>query len=126
MSVNMNVDPEMNSSSATKRSKSSSRKRRLDDPLAELPKLVSMVSTFCETANTRAEKLCRVLGSEFGDPDQCGTVLDATRQLHNFDENEQFVIAQRLVNRPKDLELFYSLTGESHDRWVRLMLDVRF
>ncbi|KAL0411122.1 UNVERIFIED_CONTAM: hypothetical protein Slati_3701900 [Sesamum latifolium] len=94
LSSHMNVDPTVNSSSATKRTNSSLRKRTCDDPLAELPQLV-----------------------EFGDPDRRALVMDAVRQLDGFDVNEQLAVAERLFNHPKSMELFFSLSGEYREKW---------
>ncbi|KAL0429055.1 UNVERIFIED_CONTAM: hypothetical protein Sradi_0531500 [Sesamum radiatum] len=118
----MNVDPTINSSSATKRTHSLLKKRKCDDPLAELPQLVNLITKFCDSADTRMEKMARVLEGEFGDPDRRALVMDAVRELNGFDVNEQLAVAERLFNQPKSMELFFSLSGEYREKWVRLML----
>ncbi|KAL0418987.1 UNVERIFIED_CONTAM: hypothetical protein Sradi_1312200 [Sesamum radiatum] len=47
-SFNVNVDPIVNSSSATKRMENTSRKHKAHEAIGDIPKLVEMVSTFCE------------------------------------------------------------------------------
>ncbi|KAL0405666.1 UNVERIFIED_CONTAM: hypothetical protein Slati_3880500 [Sesamum latifolium] len=84
----MNVDPTVNSSSTTKCTNSSLRERKCDDPLAELPQLVNLITKFCGSADTGMEKMARVLQGEFGDPDRRVLVMDADRQLDGFDVNE--------------------------------------
>ncbi|KAL0420416.1 UNVERIFIED_CONTAM: hypothetical protein Slati_3064500 [Sesamum latifolium] len=68
---NINCDPTVNSSSATKRTPNR-RKRKTIEACPEIPQLVSMVSNFCESANTRIGSLARALESEFGDPSKRG------------------------------------------------------
>ncbi|KAL0413109.1 UNVERIFIED_CONTAM: hypothetical protein Sradi_1512600 [Sesamum radiatum] len=70
VSYNVNVDPTVNSSSATKRTTTSTKKRKAEGAWPEIPQLVSMVTNFCDTANNRLGSLTRVLEKEFGDPDQ--------------------------------------------------------
>ncbi|KAL0401179.1 UNVERIFIED_CONTAM: hypothetical protein Slati_4147800 [Sesamum latifolium] len=123
---NLNVDPTINSSSATKRASSSSRKRKAEDPLAALPQLVQVVTNFCDSANNRIGTLTRVLEKEFGDPDQRALIFTDVKQLNGLDENEQLHITNRLVNRPKDMEMYFSLPKESREKLVRLMLSGRF
>ncbi|KAL0318252.1 UNVERIFIED_CONTAM: hypothetical protein Scaly_2849700 [Sesamum calycinum] len=53
-SFNMNCDPTVNSSTATKCTPSN-RKRKLSDTCPEIPQLVNIVSNFCETANNRLD-----------------------------------------------------------------------
>ncbi|KAL0416814.1 UNVERIFIED_CONTAM: hypothetical protein Slati_3513300, partial [Sesamum latifolium] len=123
---NLNVDPMMNSSSATKRVSSNSRKRKAEDPLAALQKLGQVVKNLCDSSNNRIGTLTRVLENEFGDPDQRALVLANVRQLEGLNENEQLHITNRLVNRPKDMEMYFSLPKESRVKLVRLMLAGRF
>ncbi|KAL0430491.1 UNVERIFIED_CONTAM: hypothetical protein Sradi_0675100 [Sesamum radiatum] len=122
LSFHMNDDPTVNSSSATKHTNSSLRKRKCDDPLAELPQLMNLITKFCESADTRMEKMARVLQGEFGDPDRRAFVMNDVRQLDSFDVNEQLAVAEHLFNQPKSMELLFSLSGEYSDKWVRLIL----
>ncbi|KAL0435116.1 UNVERIFIED_CONTAM: hypothetical protein Sradi_0219500 [Sesamum radiatum] len=55
LSFNVNRDPTMNSSSATKRTGSTSMKRKVHELSGDIPRLVEMVSTFCESADIRME-----------------------------------------------------------------------
>ncbi|KAL0355462.1 UNVERIFIED_CONTAM: hypothetical protein Sradi_3993100 [Sesamum radiatum] len=66
--------------------------------------------------------MARVLQGEFGDPNRRALVMDAVRELNDFDVNEQLAVAEWLFNQPKSMELFFSLSGEYREKWVRLML----
>ncbi|KAK4407699.1 hypothetical protein Sango_0350900 [Sesamum angolense] len=126
VSYNLNIDPTVNSSSATKRPTMSSKKRKLQEAWLEIPKLVSMVTNFCDTANTHLSCLTRVLEKEFGNPDQRVTVLDAMKQLPGLQHKDCLLVARRLVRDPKDMEFFFSLGMEDKIDLVRLMLDGGF
>ncbi|XP_011083387.1 uncharacterized protein LOC105165934 [Sesamum indicum] len=105
-SFNASVDPTQNSSSAAKRTGGSSSKKRKSTYLYDgIPKLVEMVTNFCESANARLGKLTRQV-----------------RELEGFDENEQLMVANRLVKDPKEMELFLGLTRDSRVKFVHLML----
>ncbi|KAL0366883.1 UNVERIFIED_CONTAM: hypothetical protein Sradi_3578400 [Sesamum radiatum] len=80
-SSNVNVDPTINSSSATKRTTTSNKKRKAEEAWQEIPQWVSIVTNFCESANNQLGSLTRVLEKEFGDPNQRLTMLDAVKQL---------------------------------------------
>ncbi|KAL2248322.1 UNVERIFIED_CONTAM: hypothetical protein Sindi_2684500 [Sesamum indicum] len=122
-SFNVNVDPVTNSSSAAKRAGStSSGKRKRTDASFEIPKLIEMVSTFCESANTRLAMLTRVHESEFGHPEHRVMILEQVRELDSFDENEHLIVANRLVKDPKEMELFLALSKDSRVKMVQLML----
>ncbi|KAL0427309.1 UNVERIFIED_CONTAM: hypothetical protein Slati_2905700 [Sesamum latifolium] len=79
-SFNVNGDPTVNSSSATKRTGSTSRKCKVRKSTSDIPKLVEMVSTFCEYANTRLGTLTRVLKNKFGDPDYRVVIMRHVRE----------------------------------------------
>ncbi|KAK4389459.1 hypothetical protein Sango_2282900 [Sesamum angolense] len=70
VSYNLNIDPTVNSSSASKCPTTSTKKRKVQEAWPEIPQLVNMVTQFCDTANTRLGCLTRVLEKEFGDPDR--------------------------------------------------------
>ncbi|KAL0342703.1 UNVERIFIED_CONTAM: hypothetical protein Scaly_1932900 [Sesamum calycinum] len=126
ISYNLNIDPTVNSSSATKRPITSSKKRKLQDAWSEIPQLVSMVTNFCDTANTHLGCLTRVLEKEFGNPDQRVTVLDAVKQLPRLQHKDCLLVARRLVRDPKDMEFFFSLSMKVKMDLVRPMLDGGF
>ncbi|KAL0375706.1 UNVERIFIED_CONTAM: hypothetical protein Scaly_0688200 [Sesamum calycinum] len=109
VSYNLNIDLMVNSSSATKRPTTSSKKRKPQEAWPEIPQLVSMVTNFCNTANTRLGCLTRVLEKEFGDPDQRVTVLDVVKQLPGLQHKDCLLVAKRLVRDLKDMEFFFSL-----------------
>ncbi|KAL0309181.1 UNVERIFIED_CONTAM: hypothetical protein Sradi_5860400 [Sesamum radiatum] len=117
----MNCDPTANSSSASKRT-TSSRKRKVVDTSPEIPQLVYMVSNFCETANKRIGSLTRALESEFGDPDKRGVVMQAVREISGLDENDILIVTTKLVHEPKNMEIFFSLSMESKEKMVCLIL----
>ncbi|KAL0461271.1 UNVERIFIED_CONTAM: hypothetical protein Slati_0014700 [Sesamum latifolium] len=118
----MTVDPTVNSSSSTKRTGSNSRKRKVTDTNYDIPKLVEMVSTFCESANTCLGTLTRVLENEFGNSDQRVVVLQHVRELEAFDDNKNLMVANRLVKDLKELGFFLGLSKDFRINWVRLML----
>ncbi|KAK4400380.1 hypothetical protein Sango_1144100 [Sesamum angolense] len=93
VSYNLNIDPTISSSSATKRPITSSKKRKLQDAWPNISQLVSMVTNFCDTTNTRLGCLTRVLEKEFGNPDQCVTVLDAVKQLPGLQHKDCLLVA---------------------------------
>ncbi|KAL0409555.1 UNVERIFIED_CONTAM: hypothetical protein Sradi_1889900 [Sesamum radiatum] len=126
LSYNLNVDPTVNSSSATKCVATPSKKRKAHESWPEIPQLVSMVTNFCETANTRLASLTRVLEKEFGDPDQRVTVLDALKQLPGLQPKDCLLVARRLVRDLKDMEFFFNLGLEDRLDLVRLMLEDGF
>ncbi|KAL0438831.1 UNVERIFIED_CONTAM: hypothetical protein Slati_2366100 [Sesamum latifolium] len=101
---------------------STSRKRKVRESSDDIPRLVEMVSTFCESADTRMGTLTRVLENEFGDPDHRAVILHHVRELETFDENEHLIVANRLVKDPKELALWLGLSKESRVKWIRLML----
>ncbi|KAL0345331.1 UNVERIFIED_CONTAM: hypothetical protein Sradi_4364400 [Sesamum radiatum] len=98
-------------------------KLKITDTNGDISKLLEMVSTFCESKNTRLGTLTRVLENEFGDPDQRAVVLQHVRELDVFSDNEHLRVANRLVKDPKELGLFLGLSRESRINWVKLMLD---
>ncbi|KAL0427806.1 UNVERIFIED_CONTAM: hypothetical protein Slati_2955400 [Sesamum latifolium] len=120
------VVKELPMTNTTKRTSTTSKKRKADEIVAALPKLVEVVTNFCASANNAISKLTRVLENEFGDPVKRGLVLEAVKQLTVFDENEQLLAARHLYNQPKDVELFFTLSTESRIKMVRLMLAGRF
>ncbi|KAL0411287.1 UNVERIFIED_CONTAM: hypothetical protein Slati_3718400 [Sesamum latifolium] len=126
LSYNLNVDPTMNSSSATKRTETSSKKRKAHESWPEIPQLVSMVTNFCDTANTRLGSLTRVLEKEFGDPNQRVTILDAVKQLPGLQHKDCLLVARRLVRDSKDMEFFFNLELEDKMDLIRLMLEGGF
>ncbi|KAL0402001.1 UNVERIFIED_CONTAM: hypothetical protein Slati_4230000 [Sesamum latifolium] len=126
LSYNLNVDPTVNSSSVTKRTTTSSKKSKAQEAWPEIPQLVSMVTNFCDTANTRLGSLSRVLEKEFGDPDQLVIVLDAVKQLLGLQYKDCLLVTRRLVRDPKDMEFFFSLGMEDKIDLVRLMLKGTF
>ncbi|KAL0327810.1 UNVERIFIED_CONTAM: hypothetical protein Sangu_1859000 [Sesamum angustifolium] len=126
ISYNLNMDPIVNSSSATKRPNTSSKKRKVQEAWPEIPQLVNMVTHFCDTANTRLGWLTRVLEKEFGDPDQRVTVLDAVNQLPGLQHKDCLLLPRRFVRDPKDMEFFFSLGVEDKMDPVRLILDGGF
>ncbi|KAL2250238.1 UNVERIFIED_CONTAM: hypothetical protein Sindi_2497500 [Sesamum indicum] len=120
---NANVDPTQNSSSAAKRTGGSSSKKRKSNDLSDgLPKLLEMVTNFCETANARLASLTRVLESEFGDPEHRSLIWQQVRELGEIDQREQLMVENRLVKDPKELELFLGLTRDCRVDYVRLIL----
>ncbi|KAL0387669.1 UNVERIFIED_CONTAM: hypothetical protein Sradi_2648700 [Sesamum radiatum] len=120
-SFNMNCDPTVNSSSATKRTPSS-RKRKVTDTCPEIPQLFNMVSNFCEIANNRLGSLTLVLENEFGDSDKCGLVMATVREISGLQENDILVVTSKLAHEPKDMDIFFNLTRESKEKMVRLIL----
>ncbi|KAL2243460.1 UNVERIFIED_CONTAM: hypothetical protein Sindi_0464000 [Sesamum indicum] len=81
-----------------------------------------MVTNFCESANAHLGKLTRVLENEFGDPEHRSLILQQVRELEGFNENEQWMVANRLVKDPKEMELFQGLTRDSRVKFIPLML----
>ncbi|KAL0284840.1 UNVERIFIED_CONTAM: hypothetical protein Scaly_2837100 [Sesamum calycinum] len=126
VSYNLNIDPTVNSSSATKRPITSSKKRKVQKAWPKISQLVNMITKFCDTANTRLGCLTRVLEKEFGDPDQCVTALDAVKQLPRLQHKDCLLVARWFVRDPKDMEFFFSLGMEDKMDLVRLMLDGGF
>ncbi|KAL0345789.1 UNVERIFIED_CONTAM: hypothetical protein Sradi_4410200 [Sesamum radiatum] len=120
------VDKEPPMTNTVKRTTTTSKKRKADEIVAVVPKLVEVVTNFCASANNAISKLTRVLENEFGDPIKRGLVLEAVKQLTAFDENEQLLVTRHLYNHPKDMELFFTLSTESRIKMVRLMLAGRF
>ncbi|KAK4383394.1 hypothetical protein Sango_2779200 [Sesamum angolense] len=120
-SYNMNCDHTLNSSSATKRT-TSSRKRKVSDDCPKIPQLVNTISNFCETANNRIGSLSRVLESEFGDPDKRDVVMQQVREISGHDENDFLIVTRKLVHERKDKDMFFSLSKESKEKMVRLIL----
>ncbi|KAL0404394.1 UNVERIFIED_CONTAM: hypothetical protein Sradi_2080200 [Sesamum radiatum] len=94
LSLNMNDDPTLNSSSASKKTGSTSQKRKVTDGNDPMLKLMDMFSSFCETANNRIGALTRVLETEFDDPEQRELILDVVRELNEFDENVHLKVAR--------------------------------
>ncbi|KAL2251363.1 UNVERIFIED_CONTAM: hypothetical protein Sindi_2258600 [Sesamum indicum] len=121
-----NVEYVTNSSTGAKPPGStSSGKRKRREVGNDIPKLIEMVSTFCETANTRLASLTRVLESEFGQPEHRAMILAHVKELDSLDENEHIIVANRLVNHPKEMELFLAMSAESRVKMARLMLSGR-
>ncbi|KAL0375619.1 UNVERIFIED_CONTAM: hypothetical protein Scaly_0679500 [Sesamum calycinum] len=116
-SFNMNCDPTVNSSSATKRTPSS-RKRKVTDTCPEIPQLFNMVSNFCEIANNRLGSLTLVLENEFGDSDKCGLVMATVREISGLQENDILVVTSKLAHEPKDMDIFFNLTRESKEKMI--------
>ncbi|KAL2240715.1 UNVERIFIED_CONTAM: hypothetical protein Sindi_0712700 [Sesamum indicum] len=99
-----------------------SRKRTASEVDDGFPKLVQMVTNFCESADARLGILTRVLENEFGDPEHRSLILQQVREQEGFDENEQLIVANKLVKDPKEMELFQGLIRDSRLKFVRLML----
>ncbi|KAL0353187.1 UNVERIFIED_CONTAM: hypothetical protein Sangu_0900000 [Sesamum angustifolium] len=117
----MNCDHTLNSSSVTKCT-TSIRKRKVSDDCPKIPQLVNMVSNFCETANNCIGSLSRVLENEFGDPDKRDVVMQQVREISGLDENDFLIVTRKLVHEPKDMDIFFSLSKESKEKMVRLIL----
>ncbi|KAL0383143.1 UNVERIFIED_CONTAM: hypothetical protein Scaly_0601600 [Sesamum calycinum] len=109
LSYNLNIDPMVNPSSVTKHMTTSSKKHKPQEAWPEIPQLVSIVTNFCDIANTCLGSLTRVLKKEFGDLDQRVTVLDAIKQLPGFQYKDCLLVARRLGRDSKDMEFFFSL-----------------
>ncbi|KAK4381107.1 hypothetical protein Sango_2999900 [Sesamum angolense] len=93
-SFNVNVDPIVNSSSATKRIENTSRKHKVHEAIGDIPKLVEMHAV----------------------------ILQHTRDLETFDENKQLMVTHRPVKDPKKMGIFLDLSKDSRVKWVRLLL----
>ncbi|KAL0439171.1 UNVERIFIED_CONTAM: hypothetical protein Slati_2400100 [Sesamum latifolium] len=124
--LNTNDDPTLNSSSASKKTGSSLRKRKVTDGNDPVPKLMDMFSSFGEITNNCIGALTRVLETEFGDPEQRELILDAVRELNEFDENIHLKVARRLMIEPKEMELFFKLSKESRIKMVRMIVAGNF
>ncbi|KAL0458409.1 UNVERIFIED_CONTAM: hypothetical protein Slati_0468100 [Sesamum latifolium] len=101
-SNNINCDPTVNSSSATKRTPSS-RKRKATEAY---PKYRNCA-----------------LESEFGDPSKRGVVMEAVREIDGLEENDVLVVTTKLVHDPQSMEIFFNLSQESKAKMERLILD---
>ncbi|KAL2232404.1 UNVERIFIED_CONTAM: hypothetical protein Sindi_1420400 [Sesamum indicum] len=108
-SFDANVEYVTNSSTTAKRpgSTSSGKRKRRD------------------VRNTRLASLTRVLESEFGQPEHRAMILEQVKELDSFDENEHIIVANRLVNHPKEMELFRAMSTYSRVKMARLMLSSR-
>ncbi|KAK4423078.1 hypothetical protein Salat_1890400 [Sesamum alatum] len=103
LSNNMNVDSTINSSNATKRTSTSSKKRKSPEAYPELPQLVHMVTIFCDLANIGLGLLTRVFENEFDDPDKRGLVLEAVEYFLELMKTKVFLLLVDKVNEPKDI-----------------------
>ncbi|KAL2230665.1 UNVERIFIED_CONTAM: hypothetical protein Sindi_1660900 [Sesamum indicum] len=120
-SFNANVDPTQNSSDAKRTGGSSSKKRKSTDLNDGIPKLLEMVTNFCDSA-ARLAKLTKVLENEFGDPKHRSVILQKVRELECIDVNQQLMVANRLVKDPKEMELFLGLIRDYRVKFVCLIL----
>ncbi|KAL0294447.1 UNVERIFIED_CONTAM: hypothetical protein Sradi_6887400 [Sesamum radiatum] len=109
---------------ATKRTPNR-RKRKTIEACPEIPQLVSMVSNFCETANTRIGSFARALESEFGDPSKRGVVMEAVHEIQGLEENDVLIVTTKLVHDPQNIEIFSACHRSQRRRWpVYYSMDV--
>ncbi|KAL0316480.1 UNVERIFIED_CONTAM: hypothetical protein Sradi_5526200 [Sesamum radiatum] len=89
-----------------KRTTTSSKKRKADKIIAELPKLVEVLTNFFASANNGINALTRVLENEFGDPVKRGLVLEAVKQLTVFDATNNYLSPGVCIITPRTWNCF--------------------